>query len=494
MNAENAERVTPASARDLVRQLDWRFEALGIALVLAEASIVYLITGFALEGPGPEYLVLPAWIVVLNMLAAHLVPHLMDEWRVWSPTYETVIGVSIALTTLISIKAGCFPGVPLWDTIWIRDTLNSLVLLDTSAVRPVWGILVLVAYSWWRGRTRDEPSIDSAYTMLRFGSAALAIVLVIVLIGAPDNSQVRDRLSLATISYFIFTLGAIGIARLKLEGFRTSAPLGPRWLATFVAPILVVVGVAIILAGIFSRQFLDTVLWVLGPVFWFLAVVFQVFVIMMALIAFLILTPIFWLIGSREPRIVQQTPTVSTNNGLDNIQQRAEDAINVPDPLRYLIAALLLFLIFSALMRFVFRRRRRARESTDEERESVLDWNDVLGDLAARLRNLLRRPERDDPFAHLRDDPRWRHTLHIRETYTRLQERGAKAGRARRPAETADEYQPAVAASLEAVPDARPALATLTDRYDVARYSGEPAAEADALAVESAWKRLTHDG
>lgn len=489
----SAERSTPATAIDLLRRLDWRYELLAIALVLAEAAIVYVATGFALVGSGPAYAVLPAWIVVLNLLVAHLVPHLMDEWRIWSPSYETILTVAIAATTLLSIRAACYPDQPAASIGWVPDMLNALVLLDNDAERPVWGIIALGAYAWWRGRSRDEPSIDSAYTMLRYGTAALALLLVIVLAGAPEDFAVRDRLSLATLSYFVCTLSAIGIARLKLEGFRTSAPLGPRWLATFVAPILAVVLVAILLAGIFSRQFLDTVLWLLSPVFWFLAIVFQVFVIMLALIAFLILTPIFWLIGSREPRVIQQTPTPTTDSGLDNLQRRAEEAINVPDPLRYLIAALLLFAIFSLLTRFVFHRRRRTRPSTEEQRESVLDWSDVLGAAAARLRGLFRRTPPADPWANLRGDPRWRYTLRIRELYVQLQQHGAKAGRPRHPAETADEYQPAVAARLP-TPEASPAVASLTARYDAARYSGVPAGRADAEAAEADWKRIDHEG
>ncbi|RIK45389.1 MAG: hypothetical protein DCC58_06560 [Chloroflexi bacterium] len=486
----SAERVTPVSFVDLLRRLDWRFEALGVALVLAEAAVIYVLAGFVMAGNAPEYAVLPAAIIILNLLVAHIVPHLMDEWRIWSPHYEMVLGVAIGVTTLVSVKVACFPHVALSDPLWVRDMFNSLVLLSNDAERPVWGIVALAAYAWWRGRTREEPSIDSAYTLLRFGSAALALFLIIVLAAAPDGAQIRERLSFATLSYFLCTLVAIGIARLKLEGFRTSAPLGPRWIATFVAPIVVVGLVAIILAGIFSRQFLDTVLWILSPVFWFLAIVFQVFVILMALIAFLILTPIFWAIGTREPRVIQQTPTVMVNPGNDTLQQRMEEAVNVPDPLRYLIAALLLFVIFSALMRFVFRRRRRTRDVTDEQRESVLDWSDVLGNAATRLRNLFRRSPRPDPYAHLRGDPRWRYTLEIRETYARLQERGAKLGRARRPAETADEYQPALSARLQMAPDAPSAVAGITARYDVARYSGEPASEADAAAVSEAWQRL----
>ncbi|HEX5164426.1 MAG TPA: hypothetical protein VFV93_03435, partial [Thermomicrobiales bacterium] len=292
------ERATPGDLRDLLMRLDWRQELLSILLVLAETALIYIFVGFALPEAEPGSAVAPVWIVVGLMLVAHLVPHLLDEWRVWSPNYEIVLASAIAISALVAIKVASFPDIALWDLDWLRGTVNALALLDNDAARPVWGIVVLSAYAWWRGRTRAEGSIDSAYAMLRTGTLAMALLLILILVAAPDDAQVRDRLSTATIAFFASALAAIGVARLTLEGFRTSAPLGPRWLATFVGPILAVVAVAIIGAGIFSRQFLDTVLWMLTPVFFVLNLVFQVFVFVLAIIAFIILSPLVWLIGN----------------------------------------------------------------------------------------------------------------------------------------------------------------------------------------------------
>jgi hypothetical protein len=323
--------------------------------------------------------------------------------------------------------------------------------------------------------------------MLRNGSATMALLIVIILAAADPSDQVRERLSAATIVFFIWALAAVGVSRLRLEGFRTSAPLGPRWLATFVGPILAVVIVAIIGAGIFSRQFLDTVLWMLTPVFFVLDLVFQAFVLFMAVIAYIILTPLFWLIGDHQSQII--SPPATPAIGEDKSNQIANTPFHVPDPLRYLIAAIILFVIASLLTRFLFRRRRRERASTSEERESVMDWSDLLGSLGARLRGLLRRDKtQDDPLAHLRDDPRWQYTLAIREAYRRLQQRGQSLGRPRLPFETADEYRSDVSQRLGPPHPTGDAVLTLTDRYRTARYSGEPASQADAAAAEEAWQ------
>src|SRR4029079_10186033 len=130
--------------------------------------------------------------------------------------------------------------------------------------------------------------------------------------------------------------------------------------------------------------------------------VFQAFVIVLAVIAFIILSPIVWLIGTREPRLTPVTPTTVVDQGDRGLQEVTNSPFHVPDPLRYLIAALILFVIVSLLTKFVFRRRRKERGSTEEERESVLEWGDIFGSLGARLRGLRRKRVADDPLAHLR--------------------------------------------------------------------------------------------
>ncbi len=235
--------------------------------------------------------------------------HFLDQARVWSPDYEIVMSVSVVLTLLIAVKVASFPSIAIYDPQWIVDAVNALAFFDTEQSRPVWGNVILVVYAWFRGRSREEPSVDSAYTMFRWGTLALGIILVMILVGAPDELDIRNSLSLGTIGFFGSSLAAIGIARMRLEGLRAASPLGPRWLATFATPILAILLVAILAAGIFSRRFLETILWVLSPVFFVLGVVFQVIVLAIAIIAFLILTPIFWLIGDLDQTVANATAT-----------------------------------------------------------------------------------------------------------------------------------------------------------------------------------------
>ena len=90
-----------------------------------------------------------------------------------------------------------------------------------------------------------------------------------------------------------------------------------------------------------------------------------------------------------------------------------------------------------------------------------------------------------DPLAGLRDDPRWQHTVAIRELYAQLLKRGEGAERPRADAQTPDEYAPVVGATAPP-----PSVDALTARYDTARYSERPATAEDAAAARRAWEEI----
>lgn len=480
------ERHAPLSFRDMLVHLDWRQELLGVAVVAAEAFPLYLVASLLLN-PSDLLEAFPFWVVLFLLLAAHLVARALDEMHVWSPEYEIKMTIGIIATLLVAVRFGSYPHYGLFDMGWFADALRSLAFLPNDELRPVWGVVVLTAYAWWRGRTRSEPAIDTAFGMLRIGSLALVVAIIMVLAGAEDGANIREQLSAVTVGFFAAALAAIGIARLKLEGVRSSAPLGARWLGTFVVPILAVVVVAILAAGLFSRQFLDTVLWLLSPVFWVLNLVFQIIVLFVAVLAYIILTPIFWLIGERQIELMPATPVPNDLESQPGFEERVADTFQLPDPLRYLIAAIVLFAIISLLTRFVFKRKGRSRPPTGEVRESVLDWEDLLANAGDRLRGLFRRDPEPDPLAHLRGDDTWRHTLRIREVYLKLQERGSSLELPRRRSETAEEYRPRVSAAFGPGSSAAPAIDAITARYRRARYSGEPASAEDADIAEVNW-------
>lgn len=483
---QSDEPQVPLTLRDLLGILEWRAELLGALLVLAESIIIYLIAGVFLS-VGEAYRAYPFWAIAAVMLIAYLVSRLLDVGRVWSPDYEIILTVAIVFTLLLAFKTASFPDYAIYDPQWLVEAANSLAFLPADALRSVWSSLIIVVYAWWRGRTRDEPGIDSAYSTLRWGTLALGASIIFVLISAPEGSEVVDRLGIATLGYFGFVLGAVGLARMRNEGSSVEAPLGARWLATFVVPILVIGLIAVLGAAIFSRQFLDTLLWLMTPLLWVLSLVFEVLIFIIAILAYIILTPIFWLIGDQE--FFSTNQPVATPTQTEGIpEQQVDSLFQLPDPLRYLIAAIFLVLVISLLIRFIYRRRNRQQVSADEERESVFEWSDVIGSLGGRFRGIFNREGAEDPFGVLRGDARWRYTLMIREHYRKLQELGERIHQPRGAAETSEEYRPHIGSAFTEPSEGRRAVDEMTTIYRAARYSAEPATEAEAQRMADQWK------
>jgi hypothetical protein len=261
------------------------------------------------------------------------------------------------------------------------------------------------------------------------------------------------------------------------------------------APVLVVAVGAIVVAGILSRDLLDTVLWFLAPLIWGLAILFRIVILVLALVAFILVSPILWFL-SRHPidfAGVKINPvTVSPGEQAQRVVDRTSQ---VPDAIRYLVATAILLLLFTGVTRLVLRRRRRVAVGSGEERSSVLDTNELFRLLKALLaaRLLRRQAAPEDPLAGLRGDPRWAHTVAIRERYARFLRWSRDRGVPRRAETTPSEHEPAVAGKVQGA-GAHADLALMTTAYNRARYGEEPATAEEAATVREAWRRLDAGG
>jgi hypothetical protein len=472
----------------VLAQVDWRGELLMLALLIAESAITYLYLGLLLPELTPPYETFPAWLIFALFIAGYELPHLLELLRVWGPLYQLTLIIVLIVSFVLTLKFAAFPHVAFWDTAWLRDAVHGFILRPTTATRPVWAVTAVVAYTWWRGRLRGEPMIDSAYMMLRWGTLAVAIGLLLILMASPDEAVIRQRMSGAVIIYFAAALVGIGIGRLRLEGIRSGSPLGPRWFATFAAPILSVLLIAILGAAIFSRRFLDTVLIVLGPILWLIGLILRLIIILIALLAFIIIAPILWLLQREGFGTFSSNLNIpSVFHSFTNFREFTLNRLNVADPLRYLVVGLVFFLLITALTRFAYHRRRHWRDTAEEHHESVISLGDALSSLSLNLGRLFRPWRRVDSLAKLRDDPRWTHTVAIRETYRRLQRWGARGGVEQAASATATEYAPDLTARF---PSADAAIQTIISTYTIIRYSGVPATAEEAADVRQAWETL----
>ena len=473
----------------LVRRLDWTLELLVLLLVVAETCVVYLVVNAAFGTTNPDDpTVSPLWLFLL-LYGGTMIQRVMDACRLFSPEYEIVSLVVIAAFFLAAIRVIAYPTEPFFAIGWLWDSLRGLAFFDTRAARPIWGVVALVAYAWWRGRTRDDPSVESAHQIMRIGTivAVVALLATFAVLPAAAESGLRRALFAAVITFLAAILAAIALGRLRIEHARGILTLTPGWLVTFLAPVFALVLFGTLLAGIFTRRFLDTLLWLLTPLFWVVNLILLIIVYIATGFAWVIYTIVAFLARFFGPVDGLPRPVNPTGFGTGPTPTDDTQALQTPDTVRYLGALILLALIGWVLTRFLWRRRRRRIVGPGEERESIFswgllaeNWGDLINGLGGRF---ARKP---DHLAHLRDDARWQHTVAIRELYGRFLRRGANAHLPRADDQTPDEYAPLVAA----IGPPAPAVSALTSRYDDARYSAHPATAADAAAARAAWDTI----
>jgi hypothetical protein len=476
----------------LLKTWDWRTAALSFALISAESMLVSLVVGL-IEAPGTVSNdgaggIHPLAILVVMLLAA-MIPRIVEAFQLWSPDYEVAISAGIVLTLLFLLYVSAFRQYAPWDLAWLRETAHGYIFRPTTARASIWLITLVIVYAWMRGRLRETPSLDTTYTMLRVGVIVVAVTTILTVTAQETETVARSYVRLLVVGFFFFALSAVTLARLQVEGLRSQGKLGPQWLGPLVLPVALILIVGLLAAAILSHTFLETVTAILHPLFVALNFILEVMIAVISWIAYVFYLLLSSLVNRITGGHVGQLPQPVTPPR-DVANQANHKVASLPDSIRFILLALVLVGIVLLLSRFLFRRPTQ-RKRGNEERESVMDWNEVGAGLKGMLANLAARLRRkgEDPWADLRGDPRWQHTLKIRTLYSRLLHRGARAGAPREPSHAPREHVP----TLQRVyPQAGAPLLVITDIYRAARYSDRPATAADAAAAESAFEAIAN--
>ena len=492
--AQRAPAVLNGYLGRLVKAWDWRSAALSFTLICAEAMLVSLVVGL-IETPGTVSTGgvggIPPPAILIVMIVAAAIPRLVEAFQLWSPDYEVAIGAGIVVTLVGLIYVGAFRQYALWNLEWLRQAIHGYIFRPTTAQSSVWLITIIIVYTWARGRLRETPSLDTTYTMLRIGVMVVAATSILTVTSQEANAPGRANVRLLVVGFFFFALSAVTLARLQVEGLRAQGRLGPQWIGPLILPVALILIVGLLAAAVLSHTFLETVTAILHPLFVVLNFILDLIIAIISWIAYLF----YLLLSSLVNRItggkvgVLPQPTAPPRQVAD---QATHKVAVLPDSIRLILLAIVLIGIIWILTRFIFRRPTR-RHRGNEERESVMDWNEVGAGLKGMLANLAARLRRQgtDPWADLRGDPRWQYTLKIRTLYSRLLHRGARAGAPRAPSAAPREHVP----PLERVyPYAGEPLLIITDAYRAARYSDRPATADDAERAESAFRAITEMG
>ena len=471
-----------------VRDLSPRREVIAMLLLLAEVMIIFLLAGTFLAERDPPYAPLSFGIIFVVLFVSYLIPHLLNTIRIWSPEYEAIMTVSIVGTFLFVIKVGAFPEAPLFSLTWIQGSLDALTLQENESVRPIWVLIVFAVYAWWRGKTRAEANLETAYTMLRLGLIWITAGMALTFLAAPSGAAIFGQINAAVVGFLVCTLMAIAIGRQPAGPDSAAWSAGWVWLLVFIVPIVAIAGIAVTTTGVLDRSTLEHLLLVISPFLTALQFVLQALVLVIAVVAFILLLPLIWFLERQGVRPLANLPVIDLTPGnIDDAESFARNTLHIENPARYLIAGVILLGLIWLLIRYSFRRRRHWQEDPPQHRESLIDWEPGGTSLLQRARDWVEsriRPRRTNP---LPDGPEWEHTRRIRRTYQQFLRTTSRMNIPREPEETPAAFGDRVGAHYSTL---TPEINEITDSYNQARYSGTPALERDARRVEQALKAI----
>jgi hypothetical protein len=466
-------------------ELSARRELLSFLLILAETMIIFVLAGTILAEYEAPYVPLSIVIIFSILLVAHAIPHVLTTIRVWTPEYEIVMGVSLVVTMLLAIKIGAFPHASLLSLDWMEGTLQALILRESEAIRPVWMLIAFVVYAWWRGRTRAEATLETAYTMLRFGLIWLAAALLFTMAAAPDNARIFDYVIPALLGFIVFTLLAVAIAR-QPEGENTAAwSTSWIWIIVLTTPVLAIALTSISTIGVLNREVLDLIVVAVTPVFWLLQMILQAMVLAIAVLAFVLISPLLWLLDRYGFNPIANFPTIDLSPGaISEAERYASSTFQIENPLRYLIAGLILLGLTWLLIRFTYKRRRRWQEPARQQWESLIDWGPEDETLLHRASRWITSRLNRQTYDPHESDPKWRANRRIRLTYRSFLRLARRQGFVRAAHDTPNQFAQTLASNFT---DLSQPTERITVRYNEARYSGQVLDDVIADEAEDAF-------
>ncbi len=454
---------------------EWIVELL---LLLAESMLVWMAAAVLFAPFTSAANPAPLPLVMALVALAGVLPRILHDRGIWGGRFSAGVIVAVVLSTAATIKLIAFPGLPWSDPVWAKEAARSLAFEDSNADVLVWAPVALSAVVWWLPRFHGASGLERSRATLRIGAAVAAISTI----GASfvQNGPDDRSMSAAIVVFFASTLLALALSRQGSGATHSRHRLG----STVMLP-TVVIGIAAALGALLvTRDWERAVPRSLPSLGAVLDPVFSVLMLLLTGIVFIIALPIMWLLSLGN----YDTPRVMEFAGFQ--QGEASQATlgwHPPDPVRYLLATIVLIAIFFGVVRFGLAVIRRDFER-EETGQGALGPGKRRGKWLDRFRWPFGR-DRSDPLAELRGDPAWEQTVRVRETYAAWLRWAAHHGFGRDIAETALELDHRSSPHFDS-PASAVALEELTIVYNDVRYSQTPATSEQAERAASALRRL----
>ncbi len=424
------------------------------------------------------------WMLLLALIPFNLSRLLTIAGAPLKRQRRIVLG-ALLLTIAVSIRTLLYEPAGFFDLSWVGQLLRQFV----EPANPFWGrnvgLFFLILILWWRGLALTRRRVDIREMGLRLRVSSLIIAPLVVGVATFYDAPALGPV----LVYFFVSLVAVSLTRaeeIALERTGRSYPLQPRWLAIIGLTSLLIVAAAGLVALALSGRGVQQMVGWSAPFWEGLRFFATTLVSIVSYLAFLLLTPVFWLVGRLAgwlrsldfalPELDVVAPFAEEMDVETLLQEMARPeepaSLWVSRLLLALFIALLLFLLYLAVSRFLGGRQPALQE---EERAEAARAGRRPGGFRGRLGRRLRFWQQ------------WRAAASIRRLYQEMSALAASYGYPRAGSQTPYEYRQTLA---ELWPEGRAESDLITQAYVRVRYGELPESGEELQALHRAWERL----
>lgn len=437
-----------------------------IATVIAEALAVYTAAEWiaAAYGGGDTHAV-PGVSFVIVGVCGFLLPLLLQEWDVSSAKSYVVTGVVAYVVIFGALHAQYGGNLAVWDFSWATNFVANANATSQAGGHAVIGAALLVAV-WVRAGMRAANGVELEFIPRALG-LPFAVVTMVALLGAATGRS--GEIARATAASDVVVVLALAGSQLALSGATFGDLRAGGVTATLLGGTVAVTAVCVVVFGALFTVFAAPIATFLG------VVVGGILDVTLLPFAWAMKHFFMWIFQNHDPLAGFQ----------QDVQQAAQDAKDnqtthsTPLALKLLmyglrVMALLIAggLIVAATVIYTRFRKRRA------EIRAEMAARGSAGGLGEDLRSLLGAMFHRGSAQYLPPTP-----SPTVELYREVLRRGEEAGRPRNPAETPDEYAPALAATLQT-----DVTEEITRAFKEARYAGREPDAARISELQRRWK------
>jgi hypothetical protein len=421
--------------------------------------------------------------------------------RKWSlKRVRLVVLPSSLVLLLLLLRLNLGGGYGLFDSGWAVYTAGHITEL---VIGMVFGV-----YLTWRGLSTggEFNSFRVVYNHFLIGLGSLVCLLIIWGLTGGQVRTIGSSAGLYTILFF--GTGLLALATANLEALRTelvqhqeaAAAFNRRWISLLVVLVLVILGIGIAFASIFSTNLAAAILHALG-IFgdWLLtALIYLLYPVAFIASGFYYLAR--WILSLVRQ---EQTPQEMEGMNMQDWEKLAKGQTGVPIPEAVLLALkwgmvlLVVCLVIFFLARILVRRSQgKNQEDIEEEHENFWSWGLFSADLRTLLAWLFRWVHRKKTAAsensasvyHVPSiEEETGRIYSIRELYRAWLWQAGQRWSPRRRSETAFEYRRRLGNNVDNVSED---LGTLTEAYIQERYGEEKTGAEKLKGLNRLWHNI----